>query len=211
MHETKEQILLAALRLFARNGYEAVSVSDIASTLGLTKGALYRHYANKQAIFEAILHRMEQSDAEHGMANALLLTNIIRFNANDNPTKQAAFPQYEFPSVVSRYARAADYIAMDVNDQKNTTYVVTKPGMTMEQKVQALIDGIELLKKELGIPASIKEWGVDEKEFLEAVDELSVKAFDDQCTGSNPRYPLISQIKALYLDSYYGTPWHEEA
>jgi len=65
MHETKEQILLAALRLFARNGYEAVSVSDIASTLGLTKGALYRHYANKQAIFEAILHRMEQSDAEH--------------------------------------------------------------------------------------------------------------------------------------------------
>jgi len=152
-----------------------------------------------------------QFHVPHGMANGLLLTNIIRFNANDNPTKQAAFPQYEFPSVVSRYARAADYIAMAVNDQKNTPYVVTKPGMTMEQKVEALIAGIEALKKDLNIPPSIKEWGVDEKEFLDAVDELSVKAFDDQCTGTNPRYPLISQIKALYLDSYYGRAWHEEA
>ncbi|MFA6775254.1 MAG: bifunctional acetaldehyde-CoA/alcohol dehydrogenase [Sphaerochaetaceae bacterium] len=147
----------------------------------------------------------------HGMANALLLTNIIRFNANDNPTKQASFPQYEFPSVVSRYARAADYISMEVNDQRNTPYVVTKPGMTMAEKVEALIAGIEALKKELDIPSSIKEWGVDEKEFLNAVDELSVKAFDDQCTGSNPRYPLISQIRELYLDSYYGKKWHEEA
>ena len=81
--------------------------------------------------------------------------------------------------------------------------------MSMEEKVQALIDGIEKLKKELNIPSSIKEWGVDEAEFLAAVDELSVKAFDDQCTGSNPRYPLISQIKQLYLDSYYGREWKE--
>jgi acetaldehyde dehydrogenase/alcohol dehydrogenase len=145
------------------------------------------------------------------MANALLLTNIIRFNANDNPTKQASFPQYEFPSVVSRYARAADYISMEVNDQRNTPYVETRPGMTMAEKVEALIAGIEALKNELDIPSSIKEWGVDEKEFLDAVDELSVKAFDDQCTGSNPRYPLISQIRELYLDSYYGKKWHEEA
>ncbi len=146
----------------------------------------------------------------HGMANALLLCNVIRFNRNDNPTKQAAFPQYEFPSVTSRYARAADYIAMSVNDTPNGNYIDIKPGMTMDQKVDALIDAIEKLKKDLGIPASIKEWGVDEKEFLESVDELSVKAFDDQCTGSNPRYPLISQIKQLYLDSYYGKPWKED-
>ena len=146
----------------------------------------------------------------HGMANALLLTNVIRFNANDNPTKQAAFPQYEYPSVISRYARAADYISMALNDEKNTSYIVTTPKMSMEDKVQVLIEGIEKLKKELNIPSSIKEWGVDEAEFLAQVDELSVKAFDDQCTGSNPRYPLISQIKQLYLDSFYGRAWTEE-
>ncbi len=146
----------------------------------------------------------------HGMANALLLTNIIRFNANDNPTKQASFPQYEYPSVISRYARAADYISMALNDTKNTDFIVTTPKMSMEEKVQVLIDGIEKLKKELNIPASIKDWGVDENEFLAQVDELSVKAFDDQCTGSNPRYPLISQIKELYLDSFYGKAWTEE-
>ena len=146
----------------------------------------------------------------HGMANALLLTNIIRFNANDNPTKQASFPQYEYPSVISRYARAADYISMALNDTKNTDFIVTTPKMSMEEKVQVLIDGIEKLKKELNIPASIKDWGVDENEFLAQVDELSVKAFDDQCTGSNPRYPLISQIKELYLASFYGKAWTEE-
>ena len=115
----------------------------------------------------------------HGMANALLLTNIIGFNANDNPTKQAAFPQYEFPSVISRYARVADYISMSVNDTKNTEYVVTTPKMTMEEKVEALIHGIEKLKKELNIPSSIEEWGVREEDFLSAVDQLSIKAFDD--------------------------------
>ncbi len=146
----------------------------------------------------------------HGMANALLLTNVIRFNANDNPTKQAAFPQYEYPSVISRYARAADYISMACNDTKNTEYIETTAKMSMEDKVQILVDGIEKLKKELNVPASIQEWGVSEEEFLAQVDELSVKAFDDQCTGSNPRYPLISQIKQLYLDSFYGRPWTEE-
>jgi len=152
-----------------------------------------------------------QFHVPHGMANALLLTNIIRFNANDNPTKMAAFPQYEYPSVVSRYARVADYIATPVNNTKNTEYVVTTPDMTLEERVEALIRGIESLKKELGIPSSIQEWGVKEEDFLAVVDTLSVKAFDDQCTGSNPRYPLISQIKALYLDSFYGREWHEEA
>jgi acetaldehyde dehydrogenase/alcohol dehydrogenase len=145
----------------------------------------------------------------HGMANALLLTNIIRFNATDVPTKQASFPQYEFPSTISRYARAADYINMIVNDTKNTPYIEIKQNATMEEKVEALIVAIEKLKDELNVPHSIKEWGVPEAEFLAAVDELAVKAFDDQCTGTNPRYPLISQIKQLYLDCYYGRKWTE--
>ncbi len=147
----------------------------------------------------------------HGMANALLLTNVIRFNATDNPTKQAAFPQYTYPSAISRYARLADYINMKANEQENTPFLHIKANATQEEKVESLIDAIESLKKELGVPASIKDWGVDEQEFLAAVDELSINAFDDQCTSANPRYPLISQIKQLYLNCYYGTKWVEEA
>ena len=151
-----------------------------------------------------------QFHVPHGMANALLLTNIIRFNANDNPTKQASFPQYEFPSAISRYARVADYISTPVNNEKNTDLMDSRNAKTLEEKVEILIDGIEKLKKQLNVPSSIQEWGVSEEDFLAVVDELSVKAFDDQCTGSNPRYPLISQIKQLYLDSFYGRAWKEE-
>ncbi|MDD3366002.1 MAG: bifunctional acetaldehyde-CoA/alcohol dehydrogenase [Sphaerochaetaceae bacterium] len=145
----------------------------------------------------------------HGMANALLLSNVIRFNATETPTKQAAFPQYEYPSAISRYARAADYINMAVNDMTNTSLITLSPGATMTDKVEALIVAIDKLKAEVGVPASIKDWGVPEEEFLALVDELSERAFDDQCTGTNPRYPLISQIKQLYLDSYYGNSWTE--
>ena len=151
-----------------------------------------------------------QFHVPHGMANALLLTNIIRFNANDNPTKQASFPQYEFPSAISRYARVADYISTPVNNEKNTDLMDSRNAKTLEEKVELLIDGIEKLKKQLNVPSSIQEWGVSEEDFLAVVDDLSVKAFDDQCTGSNPRYPLISQIKQLYLDSFYGRAWKEE-
>ncbi len=151
-----------------------------------------------------------QFHVPHGMANALLLCNIIRYNATDNPTKQAAFPQYEYPSAVSRYARAADYISMALNDQENTPFITVSPSSTQAEKVEALIAGIEKLKKELNIPSSIKEWGVDENEFLDVVEKLSIRAFDDQCTGTNPRYPLISEIKQLYLDSFYGNAWKED-
>lgn len=145
----------------------------------------------------------------HGTANALLLTNVIRFNATETPTKQASFPQYEFPSAISRYARAADYINMVVNDTENTPFISMGRDATMEQKVASLIEAIEKLKVEVGIPSSIQAWGVPEKEFMAMVDELSEQAFDDQCTGTNPRYPLIPQIKQLYLDSYYGRAWQE--
>jgi len=146
----------------------------------------------------------------HGMANALLLGNVIRFNATDVPTKQAAFPQYEFPSAISRYARAADYLNMIVNDTRNTPFISIDAGASMPEKVEALIKAVEHLKDEVGIPHSIKEWGVPEEEFLAKVDEMSERAFDDQCTGSSPRYPLIGEIRQLYLDSYYGRQWSEK-
>lgn len=161
-------------------------------------------------VCHSMAHKLgAQFHIPHGMANALLLCNVIRYNATDNPTKQAAFPQYEYPSAISRYARAADYIATAVNDQENTPYIKTNAKESMREKVQALVAGIEELKKELQIPSSIKEWGVSEEDFLANVDDLSVHAFDDQCTAANPRYPLISEIKTLYLDCFYGRPYQE--
>ncbi|MFA6733037.1 MAG: iron-containing alcohol dehydrogenase, partial [Sphaerochaeta sp.] len=161
-------------------------------------------------VCHSMAHKLgAQFHIPHGMANALLLCNVIRYNATDIPTKQASFPQYEYPSAVSRYARAADYIAMAVNDQENTPYIRTSAKDTQAQRVEALVAGIEKLKKELDIPTSIQAWGIKEEEFLSVVDELAVKAFDDQCTGTNPRYPLISEIKQLYLDSFYGRAYTE--
>ena len=126
----------------------------------------------------------------HGTANALLIDEVIRFNATDVPTKQTAFPQYEYPTAKARYARIADYLGLG--------------GKTDDDKVNNLINAIEELKKTLNIPSSIKAFGVDEKTFLEKLDWLSEQAFDDQCTGANPRYPLISEIKEIYKKAYYG-------
>jgi len=126
----------------------------------------------------------------HGIANALMINEVIRFNATDNPIKQAAFSQYEYPVVISRYARIADYLGLG--------------GKTEMDKVNRLTVKIDELKRALNIPSSIKDFGIDEKDFLEAVDVLSERAFDDQCTGANPRYPLIKEIKQMYLNAYYG-------
>ena len=126
----------------------------------------------------------------HGVANALLIPHIIRFNATDNPTKQAAFPQYRYPGAVVRYVRISDYLGLG--------------GNTSEEKIENLIKALEALKAHLNIPATIKDYGISEKEFLSQVDDLAEHAFDDQCTGTNPRYPLISEIRDLYLKAYYG-------
>ena len=131
----------------------------------------------------------------HGMANALLIVNVIRYNANDNPVKQAAFSQYDRPKAKCRYAEIADYLSLG--------------GETSEGKVENLIQWIELLKEDLEIPESIHAAGVPEAEFLAKVDALAIDAFDDQCTGANPRYPLIRELKALLLASYYGRPFVE--
>lgn len=130
----------------------------------------------------------------HGLANALLLPYVVKYNATDKPTKQGTFPQYKYPFVKARYARFADILGLTEG---------VKAGDD-DAKVQCLINAIQALKAEINIPMSIKDAGVDEKAFVDCLDELSVKAFDDQCTGCNARYPLISEIKDLYLDAYYG-------
>ena len=131
----------------------------------------------------------------HGLANALLLSYIIEFNATDKPTKQGLFPQYKYPFVKGRYGKIVDFLLPHNN-----------LGDDKDAKVQKLIDMVEDLKHKLNIPRSIKEYGIPEKEFLDNLDKLSELAFDDQCTGGNARYPLISEIKDLYLKAYYGEP-----
>ncbi len=133
----------------------------------------------------------------HGLANALLIANVIRYNANDNPTKQTAFSQYDRPQARRRYAEIADHLG------------VTAIGDRTGAKVEKLLTWLEGLKAELDIPASIRDAGVNEAAFLAKVDQLAVEAFDDQCTGANPRFPLISELKQIMLDSYYGRPYVE--
>jgi acetaldehyde dehydrogenase/alcohol dehydrogenase len=126
----------------------------------------------------------------HGVANALLISQVIRFNATDVPVKQAVFSQYTHPEAKARYSRVADHLLLG--------------GKTMDEKVDRLVAKVEELKARLNIPKSIQAWGVPEADFLAKVDELAVKAFDDQCTGANPRFPLIAELKQIYLDAYYG-------
>ena len=133
----------------------------------------------------------------HGLANALLISNVIRYNANDNPTKQTAFSQYDRPQARRRYAEVADHLGL------------TAAGDRTAAKIEKLLAWLDGLKKELDIPMSIREAGVPEETFLAKVAALSVEAFDDQCTGANPRYPLISELKQVLLDSYYGRPYVE--
>ena len=126
----------------------------------------------------------------HGIANAMLICNVIKFNSSEKPTKQGVFSQYHYPEGKHRYAEIADSLGLG--------------GKNDDEKVKNLIDAIQKLKKEIGIPMSIKEAGVDEKVFFDNLDSLSELAFDDQCTGANPRYPLIKEIKEMLTDAYYG-------
>ena len=132
---------------------------------------------------------------QHGLANALLIANVIRYNANNNPTKQMAFSQYDRPKARARYGEIAQHLGLE--------------GERTQQRVENLIAWVEELKTDLEIPTSIQAAGVPEADFLAKLDELAVEAFDDQCTGANPRFPLISEIKQLLLDSYYGRAFVE--
>lgn len=126
----------------------------------------------------------------HGVANALMINEVIRFNASETPVKMGTFSQYDHPHTLARYAEVADALGLG--------------GKTDEEKLENLIAKIDELKEAVGIKKTIKDYVPDEKDFLERLDEMVEQAFDDQCTGANPRYPLMSEIKKMYLNAYYG-------
>ena len=126
----------------------------------------------------------------HGVANALLINHVLRFNAAENPVKMGTFSQYDHPHTLGRYAEVADYLRLK--------------GSTDEEKLESLIAAVEELKEKVGIKKTIREYGIGEAEFLASLDEMVEQAFDDQCTGANPRYPLMREIRQMYLDAYYG-------
>ena len=131
----------------------------------------------------------------HGVANALMIEEVLRFNAAEAPAKMGTFSQYDHPHTLARYAEIADYLGLG--------------GKTDEEKLENLIKAINELKARVGIKETIKDYGVDEKDFLDRLDEMVEQAFDDQCTGANPRYPLMSEIKQMYLNAYYGNHFTE--
>ena len=130
----------------------------------------------------------------HGIANALMLNEVIRFNSADSPAKMGTFPQYAYPHTKARYAEIADYLNLS--------------GKTDDEKVEGLITALDALKEKIGIKKTIRDYVPDEEDFLNRLDSMTEQAFDDQCTGANPRYPLMSEIKQMYLSAYYGT--HEK-
>ena len=128
----------------------------------------------------------------HGIANALVIDDVIRFNSSETPSKMGTFPQYDHPKTLHRYAEIAETLNLGGNNDK--------------EKVENLIKAIDELKDKIGIKKTIAEYGVSEEDFLKTLDDMSLKAFDDQCTGANPRYPLVSELKQMYLNAFYGTP-----
>lgn len=145
-------------------------------------------------ICHSLAHKLGSSfHIPHGLANALMISHVIRYNATDAPFKQAIFPQYKFPNAKFRYAQIADYLHLG--------------GETEDEKVEKLIEAVENLKRSCDIPLTIKEVLKDnDLKFFESVESLAEQAFDDQCTGANPRYPLIKDLKELYILAYQGLP-----
>ena len=133
----------------------------------------------------------------HGVANALMIEEVIRFNSCEAPVKMGTFSQYDHPHTLARYAEVADYLGLG--------------GKNDAEKVENLIKAINELKAKVGIKETIKDYGIDEKDFLDRLDDMVEQAFDDQCTGANPRYPLMSEIKEMYLNAYYGKHFEEKA
>ena len=126
----------------------------------------------------------------HGVANALLINEVLKFNSVEVPNKMGTFSQYAYPHTIEKYAEVADYLGLGGNSN--------------EEKLNNLLNKINELKAHIGIKETIKDYGIEEKAFLDTLDEMVEQAFDDQCTGANPRYPLMSEIKDMYLRAYYG-------
>ncbi|MBS3858099.1 bifunctional acetaldehyde-CoA/alcohol dehydrogenase [Proteus mirabilis] len=187
-----KEYLPASYHEGAKNPVARERVHNAASIAGIA-------FANAfLGVCHSMAHKLgSEFHIPHGLANALLISNVIRYNANDNPTKQTAFSQYDRPQARRRYAEIADHLELSA------------PGDRTAAKIEKLLAWLEEMKSSLGIPASIREAGVQESDFLAKVDKLSEDAFDDQCTGANPRYPLISELKQLLLDSYYGREFNE--
>ena len=126
----------------------------------------------------------------HGVANALMIDEVLRFNASETPTKMGTFPQYDHPKTLRRYAEVAEYLGLK--------------GKTDAEKLESLIAALDELKEKVGIKKTIRDYGIDEKDFLDRLDDMVEQAFDDQCTGANPRYPLMAEIRQMYLNAFYG-------
>jgi acetaldehyde dehydrogenase/alcohol dehydrogenase len=149
-------------------------------------------------VCHSMAHKLgSQHHVPHGVANALLINETIKFNAVEDPRKQAAFPQYKYPNATFRYAKIADYLGLG--------------GKTEPEKVELLIKAIDELKAKVNMPKTIHEAGVIADKFYATLDEMSEQAFDDQCTGANPRYPLISEIKQMYINAFEGVEKKEVA
>ncbi len=132
----------------------------------------------------------------HGVANALMIEEVLRFNASEAPAKMGTFSQYDHPHTLARYAEIADYLGIK--------------GDNDQQKLEGLIAAINELKHKVGIKDTIAEYGISEESFMASLDEMVEQAFDDQCTGANPRYPLMSEIRQMYLNAYYGKHFQEQ-
>ncbi|PWC09622.1 bifunctional acetaldehyde-CoA/alcohol dehydrogenase [Brenneria roseae subsp. americana] len=188
-----KEYLPASYRDGAKNPVARERVHNAATIAGIA-------FANAfLGVCHSIAHKLgSEFHIPHGLANAMLICNVIRYNANDNPTKQTTFSQYDRPQARRRYAEIADHLRL------------TAPSDRTAQKIEKLLNWLEEMKTELGIPTSIREAGVQEADFLAKVDKLSEDAFDDQCTGANPRYPLISELKQILMDTYYGRKFSED-
>ncbi len=140
-------------------------------------------------ICHSLAHKMGSfHKVPHGVANGILINHVIRFNAVDDPRKQAAFSQYKYPNAKERYAEIADHLGLG--------------GKTDDQKVEALLKAIDELKAKVNMPNSVSEFGYDKDKYFKSLDDMSDQAFDDQCTGANPRYPSIEELKQIYIDVY---------
>lgn len=132
----------------------------------------------------------------HGVANALVIEYVLRYNASETPVKMGTFPQYDHPHTLRKYAIVAENLGLKGKDDR--------------ESLENLIDAVNRLKEEIGIKKTIRDYGVEEKDFLDTLDEMTEQAFDDQCTGANPRYPLMSELKEIYLKAYYGADYKGE-
>ena len=180
----------------ALEAYASVMATDY--TDGLALKAMKNIFAYLPSAYEngandpIAREKMADASTMAGMAfaNALLITEVMKFNATDVPTKMGTFSQYQYPHALERYAECARFVGVVGKDDKDT--------------FDKFLVKIEELKERVGIKKTIKEYGVDEQYFLDTLDEMVEQAFDDQCTGANPRYPLMKEMKEMYLKVYYG-------